>query len=449
MRKKLRDASIKTKFVLTCAFLIVCVVTCMLLGIYAFTSVRNSATNYMEQLLASGTITSEQMAEYTAHIQTVQSRTIIGIVIFLAVILVLSVLIFSMLARYISGGIDELSAAIDAMNHGKFDHKVNSDRLGNDEMGKAVRDYASMTEKSRLVIQNTADCLEQMGHGDFSVHLTNPEAFVGDYEIIHLSLRKIKANLADMISKLSSVAQEVKAGSLSLSNESTELSQGAEEQSETIQNLARTVQNLNKQVHDNADSAGEVSKFTGDVGRSIDEQDKLMTETLEAMKAIEEKSQQIGDIIKTIDDIAFQTNILSLNAAIEAARAGEAGKGFAVVADEVRSLAGNSSKAASETAALIEGSINAVHNGSDIMSRSAKSLKELMNQSNKSRELIEKMVDDLKDEAAQISNVTEGLSQISTVVEQNSRTAESSSKSSIDLDGRAEELKKMLEGMRV
>ncbi len=449
MVKKIRDASIKTKFVLSCIFLIACVLVCVLLGIYAFVSVRNSATNYMEQLQASGTVTTEQMAEYTSHIQTVQTRTTIGVFIFLAIILLLSVLVFNALGKYMSRGINELSAAIDAMNQGRFDHKVNSEGLGNDEIGQAVRDYQSMTEKSRLVIQNTADCLEQMGHGDFSVHLTNPEAFVGDYEIIHLSLRKIKANLADMISKLSSVAQEVKAGSLSLSNESTELSQGAEEQSETIQNLARTVQNLNKQVHDNADSAGEVSKFTGDVGRSIDEQDKLMTETLEAMKAIEEKSQQIGDIIKTIDDIAFQTNILSLNAAIEAARAGEAGKGFAVVADEVRSLAGNSSKAASETAALIEGSINAVHNGSDIMSRSAKSLKELMNQSNKSRELIEKMVDDLKDEAAQISNVTEGLSQISTVVEQNSRTAESSSKSSIDLDGRAEELKKMLEGMRV
>jgi methyl-accepting chemotaxis protein len=169
-----------------------------------------------------------------------------------------------------------------------------------------------------------------------------------------------------------------------------------------------------------------------------------MARVQDAMKEIEDKSNQIENIIKAIDDIAFQTNILALNAAVEAARAGAAGKGFAVVADEVRNLAGKSADAATETSTLIQSAIEAIHKGSKMVGSAAHELDEVKDNAIKSKELVASIANEMQKEAESISEITTGLEQISQVVQQNSATAEESSASSNELNDHATLLKDMV-----
>lgn len=169
-----------------------------------------------------------------------------------------------------------------------------------------------------------------------------------------------------------------------------------------------------------------------------------MQEMLKAMNEIEGNAQKINEINKAIDDIAFQTNLLSLNASVEAARAGSAGKGFAVVAGEVRNLAGKSQDAANETSKLIQGTILSVRNGAKIVSEAAQALQDVIENANKSQEIAKAISREMQTEAEAVKTVSTGLEQISEVVQQNSATSEESSASSQELNGQAAALRKMV-----
>ena len=190
-----------------------------------------------------------------------------------------------------------------------------------------------------------------------------------------------------------------------------------------------------------ADNAKEAKGQVEDAGRELSRSNQSMEEMMQAMSEISSKSSEIGKIIKTIEDIAFQTNILALNAAVEAARAGEAGKGFAVVADEVRNLASKSAEAAKNTTLLIEGSIAAVEDGTRIAEQTAGALSATVESTKKAVETVEKISDAAEHQAESVAEVTQGVDQISSVVQTNSATAEESAAASEELSGQSQILK--------
>ena len=216
-----------------------------------------------------------------------------------------------------------------------------------------------------------------------------------------------------------------------------------------MEELSASIYALSTRISAQAQKAGNVESYFGEVSEKISDENQQMGEMLLAMEEIEDKSNQVERIIKAIDDIAFQTNILALNAAIEAARAGVYGKGFAVVADEVRNLAGKSADAAAETSVLIESTINAVKKGVNIVDHAAKTLGDVMDGSEKSKEMVSEIAGSMVTDAKSISEVSKGLEEVSKVVQQNSATSEESSASSQDLNENAASLKEMISRIQV
>ena len=238
--------------------------------------------------------------------------------------------------------------------------------------------------------------------------------------------------------QLAYVANQVAAGSQALSHGSTA-------QASAIQQLSATISDISQQVKMNAANAEKATKISTEAFHEVELGNKQMEHMMKAMDEISSSSSQIGKIIKTIDDIAFQTNILALNAAVEAARAGAAGKGFAVVADEVRNLASKSAEAAKNTTSLIENSIRAVENGTKIAAETAKSLSVIVEETKQSTQLINQISQASNEQAVSISQVTQGVEQISAVVQTNTATAEESAAAAEELNGNVLTLKQLVD----
>ncbi|MCR4629040.1 MAG: hypothetical protein K5760_05535 [Clostridium sp.] len=355
-----------------------------------------------------------------------------------------SITVFILLEKSITENILEANDAMKQMSEGRYDMEIDDSKASKDELGQMKRSVKRMVEFNRGIIAETSRMLTEMSEGNFAAQLENPDIFVGDSAPIRQGFEQISDNLREVFASMNEVAAQVESGSEQIANGSVALSQGATEQASTLEELTATVTNLNDKVKESAVAARNVEEFSASVAENINEENEQMDRVQDAMHEIEIKSNQIENIIKAIDDIAFQTNILALNAAVEAARAGEAGKGFAVVADEVRNLAGKSADAASETSTLIATAIEAIRNGSAMVTAAAESLTQVKDNSIKSKELVAKISEDMQKEATTIAEITTGLEQISQVVQQNSATAEESSASSQELNDHAGVLKNMV-----
>jgi len=356
--------------------------------------------------------------------------------------LVITLLLSTYLTRSITKPLHELEISAEKIVEGKFDVSVTYE--SKDEMGSLAKAFKKMAAILEAVITDASRLLSEMADGNFDVRTRAEDKYVGECQNLLVSMRKLNRDLSITLSQINQSADQVASGSGQVSNGAQALAQGATEQAASVEELAATITNISHQVKSTADSAQKAKHQTSTTGQKVEECNKKMQEMMAAMDEITRTSNEIGKIIKTISDIAFQTNILALNAAVEASRAGAAGRGFAVVADEVRSLANKSSAASKDTAELIESSIQAVARGTQIAASTAQSLMEVVDQAHVISSNVDTIADAAEEQSGAIEQVTLGVDQISSVVQTNSATSEQSAAASQELSEQADRMKSLV-----
>ncbi|MDR1771406.1 MAG: methyl-accepting chemotaxis protein [Hungatella sp.] len=321
---------------------------------------------------------------------------------------------------------------------------IQIDAQSNDEIGVLSRTFMKMAENLSIIIQDIKYLLEEMSGGNFRIDTKYEEKYIGDYQEILIAMRTINRNLSDTLGEINTASDEVSAGAGQMSDSAQTLSQGAAEQASSVEELTSTIMEISERIKNNADNAQQASRLSEESGEEVAESNQQMQRLMKAMEEITDTSREIGKIIRTIDDIAFQTNILALNAAVEAARAGEAGKGFSVVADEVRNLAGKSAEAAKNTTALIESTVDSIEKGRLLADKAARSLLTVVDTSKNVDERIRQIAKASDEESYAVNQIAAGLEQISAVVQTNSATAEESAAASEELSGQAHMLKSLV-----
>ncbi len=356
--------------------------------------------------------------------------------------LVITVLLSTYLSGSLRRPLRELEVSAEKIVRGDMDIKITYE--SKDEMGSLAKAFRNMASILSDVISDASRLLEEMADGNFDVRTKAEESYVGDFQGLLLSIRKLNRGLSSTLGQINLSADQVAAGASQVSNGSQALSQGATEQASAVEELAATISNISEQIKETASNALDARKRSGVAGDEMEGCNTQMHDMMSAMQEINRTSNEIGKIIKTIEDIAFQTNILALNAAVEASRAGAAGKGFAVVAEEVRNLAGKSTAASKDTAELIESSIRAVSRGTKIADSTAQALMKVVEEVRTVASAVENIADAAEEQSGAVEQVTVGVDQISSVVQTNSATAEQSAAASQELSSQAEVLKDLV-----
>lgn len=372
--------------------------------------------------------------------RTVNTSVLLAICTGVAVIAVIVLILLVITNRLILRPVERINAGAGKLAEGDLDIQI--DYQSSDELGELAGNIQATGRRLKTYVGDISQTLQGMSEGDFRARVEMD--YIGDFGPIKTSINHIADQMNQTLKEIQITADQVSDGAEQVSNGSQALSQGATEQASSVEELSSTINEISEQVSRNAMNAQEASKKVDETGQRLVESNQSMQEMIQAMGEITNSSQEIGKIIKTIEDIAFQTNILALNAAVEAARAGEAGKGFAVVADEVRNLASKSSEASKNTSVLIESSLRSVENGVKIADVTAQTLVTAVEGANEVIKTIGQISGESGRQAVSIRQVTQGVDQISGIVQTNSATAEESAAASEELSGQAQMLKNLV-----
>ncbi len=356
-----------------------------------------------------------------------------GVAVFVAGICVISVI-----AKQMSDPIKEASERLKELSLGNLKDDVHIYR-SEDEVGELTRALSKTVQTWRDYIVDISASLAELDRGNLRSEMDME--YVGDFAPIKVSFQHTIDTLNDTLRKLDVSAMQVAIGSDQLASSAQSLAQGATQQASSVEELAATISEIHDHVASNAENAKMASEQAMTTATELEQGKEQMEQMTTAMNQINDSASEISKIIKTIEDIAFQTNILALNAAVEAARAGSAGKGFAVVADEVRNLASKSAEASKNTASLIDATVRAVREGTGIANETASSIGRIVVASEEAAKLVHEISRASQEQAESIAQVTLGIEQISDVVQTNSATSEESAAASQELSGQAKLLK--------
>ncbi|MEG0369390.1 MAG: methyl-accepting chemotaxis protein [Hungatella sp.] len=389
--------------------------------------------------------TTQMQAQALKTSQTDTVRSSILVLGFLVASIALGILLSVKVTASIVRPIQEVEHAAVRMSEGYLDTEIAN--TSKDEVGQLAESMRSSMKTLSTYIADIDRVMSEMAGGNFNVQPSQP--FIGDFKSIEDSISHFLTNMSGTLRSIQQSSETVDSAAGQVSASSQALAQGATEQASEVDTLSASIAHIATQAKDNAKNAGIANDLAGNVASEIASSDEKMQHLIGAMNEISSSSNEIGKIIKAIEDIAFQTNILALNAAVEAARAGEAGKGFAVVADEVRNLAAKSAEAAKNTTELIQSSVRAVANGTGLADDTAKNMGAVVSGAQSITELIGKISIASNEQADSSAQITRGIDQIASVVQTNSATAEESAAASEELSGQAQVLKNLVEGFRL
>ena len=329
------------------------------------------------------------------------------------------------------------------------DFEIGAPYESEDELGSLSDSFETAAGILKKVVADLYDIVEQFSKGNFDVHSSCPEAYVGQ-------LRNVLDELDEMVNKVSETmngiqgsSEQVSAGSNQLAVSAQDIAEGATNQAAAVEELVATVEEVTTQVLENTKSTDIVHDKAKQVGIEAANSQRKMDELVDAMKKIDTTTQNIEKIIADIENIASQTNLLSLNASIEAARAGEAGRGFAVVADQIRQLAEESANSAVESKKLIEESMNEVEVGNRVTKETNDAMQKVMNELDQIIQEVANIRTASDRQAVSVSNIKKGVEDINDVIQSNSAAAEETSATSEELSASATTLNELLEHFKL
>lgn len=379
-------------------------------------------------------------ADYSNYAESSTKLKKCAVIIIIPAIIIVAVL-GTILMRLCLRPFREVNEAARSMAMGNLSYRAEYN--GNDALGRLCHNLAETNSALKSYVGDISENLSNMANGNFNVSFN--AQYVGDFAPIKGSIEEISGSIGSIINGVNSAAGKVTLGAENVSDASEMLAGCAREQAGSVGEMTEITDKFLLQTNENINSADKANTFSNQAAKAVANSNGSMQELLGSMQEITEMSVQIEKIVKTIDDIAFQTNILALNAAVEAARAGAAGKGFAVVADEVRNLASKSAKAANSTTELIRNTASAVSKGSKIANETAESLGDVTEKSEEVNRLVASIYESCTQQSGDIQIVSEKLGAVADIAARNSTAAQESAQASVELKNQANVLNELLQ----